>query len=49
MIEKFQESLVKKDEPQPVNDREMPDATDQVGNSPILDGMNTRQGGEANV
>ena len=49
MIEKFQESLVKKDEPQPVNDREMPDETDQVSNSPILDGMNTRQGGEANV
>ena len=50
MIEKFQESLVKQDEPQPVseNDREMPDNTDQTGNSPILDGMNT-SGGDVDV
>ena len=48
MIEKFQESLVKEDEPQPENDREMPDSTDQVGNSPILDGMNTNANGGDN-
>ena len=46
MIEKFQESLIKKEEPQPET-REMPDESDQTGNSPILDGMNT--GGDANA
>lgn len=45
MIEKFQESLVKKEEPKPVSDgREMADQTDQTGNSPILDGMKTGDG-----
>ena len=39
MIEKFQESLVEKNEPQQEG-REMADSTDQVANSPILDGMN---------
>jgi SPP1 family phage portal protein len=54
MIEKFQESIVKKDEPQSVpDDREMSDQTDQTGNSPILDGMNMSQsktvnGGDGN-
>ena len=54
MIEKFQESLIKKDEPQSVpDDREMSDQTDQTGNSPILDGMNMSQsktvnGGDGN-
>ena len=50
MIEKFQESLIKEDEPNPETDsREMPDETDQVGNSPILDGMTTAEtGGDAN-
>jgi hypothetical protein len=37
MIEKLQESLIKEDQPEK---REMPDASDQTGNSPILDGMN---------
>lgn len=46
MIEKLQESLVKQDEKQPIDDkREMPDNTDQVGNSPILDGMDTANTG----
>lgn len=40
MVEKIQESLVREEEPQPEK-REMPDASDQTGNSPILDGMNT--------
>jgi hypothetical protein len=50
MIEKFQESIVKTEEPKLESDsREMPDATDQVGNSPILDGMNTAEsGGDSN-
>ena len=48
MIEKYQESLIKKDEPQPEG-REMPDNTDQVNNSPILDGMNMQQDGDANA
>jgi len=42
MIEKFQESLVKKETaPAQTEKREMADNTDQTGNSPILDGMNT--------
>lgn len=50
MIEKFQESLVKKEEPQPVSEkRNMADESDQVGNSPILDGMNTANGGDVNA
>lgn len=50
MIEKLQESLVKKEEPQPFSEkRNMPDESDQVGNSPILDGMNTANGGDADV
>ena len=50
MIEKLQESLVKKEEqnPEQADKREMPDNTDQVGNSPILDGMNTDKGGDVN-
>jgi hypothetical protein len=50
MIEKFQESLIKEDEPKPETDsREVPDETDQVGNSPILDGMTTAEtGGDVN-
>ena len=40
MIEKFQKSLFDKPEPQSES-REMPDQSDQTGNSPILDGMNT--------
>ena len=50
MIEKMQESLIKKEETpaeQPEK-REMPDNTDQTGNSPILDGMNTDRNGDAN-
>ena len=39
MVEKIQESLVREEEPQPEK-RELPDASDQTGNSPILDGMN---------
>lgn len=39
MVEKFQESLVKKEEPEQKSD--LPDQTNQTGNSPILDGMNT--------
>ena len=47
MIEKLQESLVKKEEQQPVSEkRNMPDESDQAGNSPILDGMNTANGGD---
>ncbi len=50
MIEKLQDSLVKKEEPQPFSEkRNMPDESDQVGNSPILDGMNTANGGDADV
>ena len=43
MIEKVQESLVKKEEQksEPTDKREMPDESDQTGNSPILDGMET--------
>jgi hypothetical protein len=50
MIEKLQESLIKEDEPKPETDsEEMPDETDQVGNSPIFDGMNTAEtGGDVN-
>lgn len=52
MIEKFQESLVKKEEtstqPEQSDKREMADSTDQTGNSPILDGMNTDRNGDAN-
>lgn len=49
MIEKFQESLVKKEQaPAQTEKREMADSTDQTGNSPILDGMNTDRSGDAN-
>lgn len=50
MVEKLQESLVKKEEknPEQSEKREMPDESDQVGNSPILDGMNTDKGGDVN-
>lgn len=49
MIEKLQESLVSQEKTQPENDsREMPDQTDQATNSPIIDGMNMRQDGDAN-
>lgn len=40
LIEKFQESLFEKKEATE-KDREQQDLTDQTGNSPILDGMNT--------
>lgn len=50
MIEKFQESLVKKEESQAVSEKRiMADESDQVGNSPILDGMNTANGGDVNA
>ena len=51
MIEKMQESLIKKEEaPAQTEKREMADSTDQTGNSPILDGMNTADaGGDADV
>ena len=52
MIEKLQESLIKKEEtstqPEQSDKREMADNTDQTGNSPILDGMNTDRNGDAN-
>ena len=52
MIEKLQESLIKKEEtstqPAQSDKREMADNTDQTGNSPILDGMNTDRNGDAN-
>ena len=49
MIEKIQESLVEKEQKQEITDkREMADSTDQVGNSPIIDGMNTVRDGDAN-
>lgn len=43
MVEKFQESLVNKQNNIPTNDRAGIDATDQIGNSPIV---NTYPGGE---
>lgn len=48
-IEKFQESLFVKKEDVEINEkREVSDMTDQTGNSPILDGMNTgANGGDA--
>lgn len=46
-IEKFQDSLfVKKEDVQVEEKRETTDLTDQVSNSPILDGMNTDDGAE---
>lgn len=52
MVEKLQESLVKKDTPAEQKP-DMPDETNQVSNSPILDGMNTNvvevTGGDADV
>ena len=45
-IEKFQDSLfVKKEDVQIDEKRETADLTDQTGNSPIIDGMNTDQSG----
>lgn len=51
MIEKMQDALVKKDENFGQSEkREMPDSTDQAGNSPIIDGMNTaKTDGEMDV
>lgn len=40
-IEEFQKSLIQKSIPQTESKREMPDLSDQTGNSPILDGMKT--------
>ena len=48
-IEEYQKSLIKKDTPQPVQKREMSDLSDQTGNSPILDGMKTDDGGDIDV
>ena len=48
MIEKFQESLVAKNEPQPEG-RDMTDSTDQAANSPIIDGMNVSSSEEVEV
>lgn len=42
LIEKFQESLFQKKEAEGDN-REQQDLTDQIGNSPILDGMSTEK------
>ena len=49
-INKMKDKLVKKEEknPEQSEKREMPDESDQVGNSPILDGMNTDKGGDVN-
>lgn len=48
-IEKYQESLVVKKEDVNIDEkRETADLTDQTGNSPILDGMNTKSGGDSN-
>jgi len=45
-IEKFQASIFEKKESVQVDEkRETVDMTDQTGNSPILDGMNTKQSG----
>ena len=51
MIEKYQKSLIKKDGPQQQTQqkRTMSDLSDQTGNSPILDGMNTDNGGDEDV
>ena len=48
-IEDYQKSLIKKDTQQPAQKREMSDLSDQIGNSPILDGMNTDNGGDDDV
>ncbi len=49
MIEDYQKSLIKKDSSQTEQKKEMPDLSDQTGNSPILDGMNTDDGGDTDV
>lgn len=50
MIEKYQKSLIKKDDTQQqTQKRTMSDLSDQTGNSPILDGMNTDNGGDEDV
>ncbi|EEG89700.1 hypothetical protein COPCOM_02690 [Coprococcus comes ATCC 27758] len=51
MIEKYQKSLIKKDgqQQQTQQKRTMSDLSDQTGNSPILDGMNTDNGGDEDV
>lgn len=51
MIEKYQKSLIKKDDTQQQTqqNRTMSDLSDQTGNSPILDGMNTDNGGDEDV
>ena len=48
-IEEYQKSLIKKDTQQPAQKRKMSDLSDQTGNSPILDGMNTDNGGDTDV
>ena len=48
-IEDYQKSLIKKDTQQPAQKREMSDLSDQTGNSPILDGMKTDNGGDTDV
>lgn len=48
-IEDYQKSLIKKDTQQQTQKREMSDLSDQTGNSPILDGMKTDNGGDADV
>ena len=48
-IEDYQKSLIKKDTQQPAQKREMSDLSDQTGNSPILDGMKTDNGGDEDV
>lgn len=48
-IEQYQESLIKKDTQQQPQKREMADLSDQTGNSPILDGMSTNDGGGDDV
>ena len=48
-IEQYQKSLIKKETQQQPQKREMADLSDQTGNSPILDGMNTNDGGGDDV
>ena len=48
-IEDYQKSLIKKDTQQPEQKKEMSDLSDQTGNSPILDGMKTNNGGDDDV